>query len=1096
MTVRVLAALFAAALTITLSAQDDKKKEDDKPAELRSSGTFSGLALRNIGPAVTSGRVVGFAVHPENRTHYFVAVASGGVWKTDNAGTTWTSVFDGEGSYSIGTVVLDPKNPSVVWVGTGEANNQRSVSWGDGVYKSEDGGKSWKNVGLKNSEHIARIVIDPRDSNVVYVAAQGPLWSAGGDRGLYKTTDGGKTWTQVLKISENTGVTDVVMDPKNPDVLIAAAHQRRRHVYTLIHGGPESGLHKSTDGGKTWTKVTSGLPTVELGRIGLAVAPAAPNVVYATVEAAEGKSGVFRSTDFGQTWEKRGGYIAQAMYYAQLIVDPKDSDRVYMPDVIFKVSDDGGKTFHGLGEKHKHVDNHAIWVDPKDTDYYLVGCDGGIYESFDRGQNWHFKSNLPVAQFYDVTVDESKPFYYIYGGTQDNFSLGGPSRTRSDHGITNADWFVTNGGDGFQSRVDPKDPNTVYAESQYGGLVRYDRRTGESVGIQPQESKGESGLRWNWDSPLLISPHSNSRIYFAANRLFRSDDRGDSWKVVSGDLTRQVDRNQLPVMGKIWGPDAVAKGQSTSIYSNCTALSESPKKEGVLYVGTDDGLVNVSENGGGAWRKVETFTGVPAHTYVARLLASQHDVNTVYALFDNHKNGDFAPYLLKSTDAGKTWVSISGDLPKGGPVLAIAEDHADPNMLFAGTEYGLFFTVDGGGKWIKLTGGMPTIAVRDIAIQARENDLVAATFGRGFAVLDDYSPLRGLSKATLEKDASLFGVRDALLYVPSRQYGLRGKAFQGESMYAAENPPFGAVFTYYLKDGLKTRKERRQEAEKEAAKKNTPLKYPTMDELRAEDQEEAPSILLTVTDARDKVVRTVTGPVGKGFHRVAWDLRTPAALLVKPRGDDEEEDLFSDEPRGPVVTPGKYKVALFERVDGVTSPLAGPQTFQVMGDTAGGTTAPDRETLTQFQQKALKLQRAVTAAMEAANNAKNRIAALKRALDAAPGATEKLKADTRVLDKRLLAIIVVLRGDETPRKRNESSPVSIVERVGGLADQRQVSTRPTKTAMEQYEISSELFAAELAKLRTLVDTDLKALEKAAEAAGAPPTPGHLPEWRR
>jgi photosystem II stability/assembly factor-like uncharacterized protein len=1087
------AALLVAILFAPLAAQEGKEKEN-KPPELMSGETFRGIALRNVGPALTSGRVIGFAVHPENRSIYYVASASGGVWKTENAGVTWTPVFDSEGSYSIGTVVIDPRNPSVVWVGTGEANNQRSVSWGDGIYKSEDNGKSWKNVGLKNSEHIARILIDPRDSNVVYVAAQGPLWSAGGDRGLYKTTDGGKTWAQVLKISDNTGVTDVVMDPQNPDVLLAAAHQRRRHVWTLIHGGPESALYKSTDAGKTWTKVTSGLPSVELGRIGLAVTPAVPNLVYATVEAADGKSGVFRSNDFGQTWEKRGGYIAQAMYYAQLIIDPKNPERIYMPDVYFKVSDDGGKSFHNLGEKYKHVDNHAIWVDPKDPSYYLVGCDGGIYESFDRGVNWQFKSNLPVTQFYDVAVDDSEPFYNIYGGTQDNFSLGGPARTKSDHGITNQDWFVTQGGDGFQSRIDPKDPNTVYAEAQYGALVRYDRRTGEAVGIQPQQGKGEPPLRWNWDSPLLISPHSHTRIYFAANKLYRSDDRGDSWKAVSGDLTRQVDRNQLPVMGKIWGPDAVAKSSSTSLYSNCTALNESAKKEGLLYVGTDDGLINVTENGGGTWRRSETFPGVPAHTYVARLLASQHDINTVYAAFDNHKNGDFAPYLLKSTDAGKTWTSVKGNLPEKGPVLALAEDHKDPNMLFAGTEYGLLFSIDGGQKWMKLSGGMPTIAVRDLAVQKRENDLVAATFGRGFFVLDDYSALRGISSATLDKEAALFSVRDALLYVPTRQYGLRGKSFQGESFYTASNPPFGAVFTYYLKDGLKSRKEQRQQAEKDAAKKNEPLRYPSLDELRSEDREESPAILLTITDGAGKVVRTVTGETSKGFHRIAWDLRSPAALLGKPRGAEEEEDLFSDEPGGPFVTPGTYNVALYKRVEGKTATLAGPVRFEVRGDPSGGTTPADRVTLSEFQLKALKLQRAVSAALDTANQAKGRIDALKRALDSAPAATDRMKADARTLEAQLQSIFLVMRGDDAARKRNEASSVSIAERVEGIAgDQRQSSSRPTRTADEQYEIASELFSVELARLRTLVQTDLPALEKAAEAAGAPPTPGHLPE---
>src|SRR5262249_34176026 len=402
-----------------------------------------------------------------------------------------------------------------------------------------------------------------------------------------------------------------------------------------------------------------------------------------------------------------------------------------------------------LGEKWKHVDNHEIWIDPRDTSYYLVGCDGGVYESFDRGATWHFKSNLPITQVYDVAVDETAPFYHVYCGTQHHLTLGGAARNRSANGITNADWFVAQDGDGFHCKVDPKDPNTVYAEAQYGILVRFDRRTGQAMGIQPQPGKGEPPLRWNWDSPLIISPHSHTRLYFAANKVFRSDDRGDSWKAVSGDLTRQLDRNQLLVMGKIWNADTVAKNLSTSFYGNIVALAESPKKEGLLYAGTDDGLIQVTENGGDAWRKLDQFPGVPERTYVSRLLASQHDANTVYAAFDNHKMSDYTPYLLKSTDAGKTWTSVAGDLPSRGQVLAIAEDPVNPNLLFAGTEFALYFTLDGGKKWVRLKGGLPTISVKDLAIQKQENDLAVGTFGRGIYILDDYTPLRGLKPEML-----------------------------------------------------------------------------------------------------------------------------------------------------------------------------------------------------------------------------------------------------------------------------------------------------------------------------------------------------------
>jgi photosystem II stability/assembly factor-like uncharacterized protein len=1069
---------------------------DKKPAEPMSAESFSGLKLRSIGPALTSGRVVGFAVNPNDRGHFFVAAASGGVWKTTNAGTTWTPVFDNEGSYSIGTVVLDPKNPHVVWVGTGENNSQRSVGYGDGVYRSDDGGKTWKNMGLKASEHIGKIIIDPRNTNTLYVAAQGPLWGPGGDRGLYKTTDGGNTWKKVLNVSENTGVTDIVMDPRVPDVLIAAAYQRRRHVWTLIDGGPESALYKSTDGGNTWTKLKTGLPTVDLGRIGLAMAPTNPDIIYAIIESTDKKGGIFRSTDQGATWERRNEFDQQAQYYAHIVVDPKNSERIYVMNVFIQVSNDGGKTLHKLGEKFKHVDSHEIWIDPKNPNFYMVGCDGGIYESYDRGANWRFHGNLPITQFYDITADNGGPFYHVYGGTQDNNTLGGPARTRSIHGITNPDWFVTHEGDGFHSRVDPQDPNTVYSEAQYGDIVRYDRRTGESVGIRPQVGPNEPPLRWNWDSPLIISPHSRTRIYFAANKLFRSDDRGDNWRAISQDLTRQLDRDKLPVMGKIWPPDTVAKHLSTSFYGNIVALAESPTKEDVLYVGTDDGLIQVTENGGGEWRKIEKFPGVPERTYVSRLLASQHGAEIVYAAFDNHKNADFSPYLLKSTDAGRNWTSIKGDLPANGPVLAIAEDHTDPNLLFAGTEFGVYFTTNGGQKWIRLKGDMPTIAVRDLAIQKQMNDLVVGTFGRGIYILDDYTLLRGLKTDTLSQENVLFPPKNALLYMQSRQYGLSGKSFQGEAFFAANNPPFGATFTYYLKDAVKTKKERRHEAEKKAAKKSAETPYPSKDELRAEAEEETPAILLTISDASGQVVRTITGPVTQGFHRVTWDLRDPAAALPRPRPPESDDDLFFEEPVGPLVVPGTYKVTWAKRVDGVVTPLPGAYDFEVVIESTGSMTAEERKELFEFQRKLNRLRRAVAGALESTTAVSSRLERIKRAIDQTPGLDRKWQDVARALEKRNREILRRLRGDIVLRGRNENTPASIFEQVEGISSEQGFAlAKPTGTHLNSYKVAGSELTEELGKLRTLIDVDLKDLEKALDAAGAPWTPGRLPEWK-
>ena len=1076
--------------------KDSDKKEEPKKPEPFSTPTFEGLRFRLIGPAFTSGRVVAVAVDPTDHSRYYVGAASGGVWKTTNAGTTWTPVFDSQASYSIGVIVLDPKNPLTVWVGSGENNSQRSVSYGDGVYRSDDGGKTWKNMGLKSSEHIGRIVIDPRDSNIVYVASQGPLWSAGGDRGLYKTLDGGKTWKSVLTISENTGVTDVAIDPGNPDTLYAAAYQRRRHVYTLVDGGPESALYKSTDAGATWNKLRAGLPTSDMGRIGIAISPVDNNVIYATIEAADRKGGIFRSSDRGASWERRNPYDTTAMYYAQIFCDPKEVDRVYVPNVLMMVSDDGGRTLRPLGERSKHVDNHVIWIDPANTNHYLVGCDGGLYESFDRGATWDFKSNMPIAQFYAITTDNATPFYNVYGGTQDNFSMGGPSRTRSASGIVNSDWFVTQGGDGFRSQADPEDPNTIYAELQYGVLVRFDKRTGERMGISPAPGRGEDALRVNWDAPFIVSPHSHTRLYYASNKLYRSDDRGDSWTLISGDLTRQLDRNKLPVFGKILSVDAVSRHASTDPFGNASALFESPKKDGLVYVGTDDGLIQVTEDSGKGWRKIESFPGVPETTYVSRVVASSHEVNTVYASFDNHKRGDFSPYLLKSNDQGHSWASIRGNLPANGPVLAIAEDHVNPNLLFVGTEFGVYFTIDGGKKWIQLKGGLPTIAVRDLAIQKRENDLVLATFGRSIYVLDDYTALRSLKPETLTQEAALFPVKDTMMFIQSQPLGGRGKSFQGESFYTADNPPYGATFTYYLKEAPKTRKQRRQDAEKAAEKAGQPLAQPTLDDLRAEDEEESPALIFTVRDAEGRIVRRLAGPATPGMHRVTWDVRYPSPVLSQ-RPPDPVEEIFGEPQSGPLVLPGKYSVSMARRVGGVVTPAGGGgQEFTVYVEGQSQMSPEDRATLVEFQRQVALLQRAVTGALETANQLKTRLGLIKRALQETPAADGKLTDDANAIDARTNEILRELRGDQAARSRNQDTPPAINDRVGAiLGEQRMSTSRPTKTQRAQYDAAGADFQATLAHLRSLIEGDLSRLEKAMEAAGAPWTPGRIPDWK-
>ncbi len=862
--------------------------------------------------------------------------------------------------------------------------------------------------------------------------------------------------------------------------------------WTLIDGGPESAIYRSTDAGATWAKVSSGLPAEDLGRITFAPSANNPALVYASVEAANHKSGIFRSNDFGSSWELRSAVEFAGMYFGRIYADPHNADRVYFMNVRMSVSDDGGKTLRPLGERSKHSDNHVIWIDPRDANHYLVGCDGGLYESYDRAANWSFKSNLPLGQFYDVTTDNQAPFYNVYGGTQDNSSVGGPARTRSANGITNADWFVTQGGDGFQSRVDPEDPNTIYAELQYGVLVRFDKRTGERLGIQPEPGAGEEPLRWNWDSPIMISPHQHTRIYFGSNKLFRSDDRGDTWKTVSPDLTQKIDRNTLPVMGKIWGPDAVAKNSSTAFYSNISTLAESPKKEGLLYVGTDDGWIQVSEDGGGHWRKSNDFPGVPEHSYVSRIMASQYNANTVYSAIENHQNGDFHPYLLKSDDAGKTWHSIRGDLPEGGAVYALAEDHKNANLLFAGTEYGLYFTIDGGHKWTRLKSGLPTVAVRDIAIQKQQDDLVVGTFGRGVYILDDYSILRTLTPELLTRDTLLFPVRDVPMYVQAVPYGGRGKGWQGDAFFSADNPPYGATVTYYLKTPLRTRAEQRREKEKKGV-----VTYPTAEEFRAEATEEPPAIVVTVSDSAGHPVRRLTAPASAGLHRITWDLREPAPVLSRPAPPDaEEDDDFFGGPTGPTIMPGKYQVSLARRVDGVLTPVPGTSSFTVSVPGTAAMNQQDRSTLVSFQEKVSRLQRAVMGAVESANALKTNVAAMRRALYETPGASTELINTATAIQKRNEDILRELRGDVVLRAHDENTGPSISERVMEIVSGQRMSTAlPTQTQLKDYEIASSQFTTVLAQLKSLASGDVKKLEDALEAAGAPYTPGRTIEFK-
>ena len=1059
------------------------QSKDDKVASL-----VSGLKFRSIGPAYTSGRIADIAVDPTDHSTFYVAAAAGGVWKTTNGGITFTPVFDHYGSYSIGCLAIDPNNHHTIWVGTGENNFQRSVNYGDGVYKSLDGGKTWKNMGLKSSQHIGMIAIDPRNSDVVYVAAEGPLWKSGGDRGLYKTTDGGKTWERILYVDENTGVNNIILDPRNPDVMYATTTQRCRRVWTKIGGGDKVAIYKSTDGGKNWRKLTNGIPSGWKGEIGLAISPVNPDVIYALIYGEKENGGFFRSTDRGESWQRMSDYRTSGQYYNEIFCDPKDVDKVYSVATVSKYTEDGGKTWKTLGLKARHVDDHAFWADPDNTKHLLIANDGGLYETFDGGKNWRHFGNLPVTQFYRVYVDNDYPFYNVYGGTQDNNSLGGPSRNLSSEGVTACEWVATVGGDGFWGMVDPKNPDIVYSEYQYGNIYRYDRKSGERLYIKPRPGKDELTYRWNWSTPFIISPHNNKRLYIAANYLFRSDDRGNSWQKISPDLTRNMDRNFQPCMGKYWPFDAVGKDVSTSLWGTIVSLDESPVQENLIYVGTDDGLIQVTEDGGKTWRKISKFPGVPEYTYVSDIMADRFDANTVYATFDNHKRNDFKPYILVSHDKGKTWQSISSNLPENGAVYTIAQDFKDPDLLFAGTEYGIFFSYDKGKHWVQLKSGIPTIAVRDIAIQQRESDLVLATFGRGFYILDDYSPLRFVDEKFAEKDAYLFPVRTALAYI---QKG--GKYGQGSTEFIAKNPPYGAVFTYYLKDVPKSARAARHEKEQKLWKEGKPIPQITLKQYEQEDKEEPAFLIFTIYDAQGNVVNKVTAKPQKGINRVSWNLRYASPMPVKAK---DKFDPFKQNKNGVMVMPGKYYVSMALYNKGDYKVLSDKVEFEVKA--LNNRTLPgDASQVLAFEQQVSELTRVVLGAMNYAGDLSKRINAMKQAALAAPQADVELLKQISTLQKDINDVIFAFEG-VSPRASYEEIPphkLPIYQRLEYLMWAHYESTGDiTQTEKEQYDILKQTVPEQIEKLKEITK-QTEQIEAKLDNIKAPWTPGRLPELK-
>lgn len=796
------------------------------------------LRFRAIGPATMGGRVDDLAIVESDPRVIYVGAAAGGIFKTINAGQSWQPLFDDQPNPSIGDLALSPSNPSILYAGTGEPNNRQSSSWGNGVYKSTDGGATWTHLGLKETHHIGRIVVHPTNPDIVYVAAQGDLWGPNKERGVYRSMDGGATWTLTLFVNEDTGANDIAIDPQSPNILYATMYQRRRTVFGYAGSGPGSGVYRSTDGGAHWTKlggagVGRGLPAAgDLGRCALDIYRRNSNIVYALIEH-ETQGGVYRSEDKGATWTRMGNTNPRPSYFSQIRVDPNNDTRVWLGGVNIYYSQDAGRTFDQSRFRDVHSDVHAIWIDPANSDHLVIGCDGGVWSTWDSGRNWAHHNNIPLGQFYEIAYDFQKP-YRVCGGLQDNYSWCGPSSTTQTLGIGNEDWFTVQGGDGFYNRIDPSDPNIIYAESQDGSLSRRDLRTSQSKSIRPLEPNDTAPrYRFQWNSPLMISPHDPKTIYYGGNHLFKSTDRGDSWTVLGEDLTNRQERDKQPIMGKTPDEHTLSRHDGVVAWPCITAIAESPVRAGILWAGTDDGNVQVSRDGGKTWQNVIShISGAPRNGYVSRIEPSHKDEGIAYVTFDNHRNADYGIYIYMTKNFGDSFTRINSNIPpEAGTVHVVREDPVNPNLLFAGTEFGAFVTFDRGGGWTKLKAGLPTVPVFDIQIHPRDHDLILATHGRSIYIMDDISALEQMTAETLTADLKLFDTHPAIAWKLANYRG-----FLGTTLYMAPNAPSGAVLDYYAKT--------------------------------------AGPVQITVADASGKRVRQLNARADAGaINRAVWDLR-------------------------------------------------------------------------------------------------------------------------------------------------------------------------------------------------------------------------------
>jgi photosystem II stability/assembly factor-like uncharacterized protein len=1025
---RLLAVLILATSTATVPSLAALTSED-----------LEAIQWREIGSAASSGRITRFAVHPEDSRVIYVATASGGLWKTGNSGTTWQPVFEHQGSVSLGDVALAPGNPEIVWLGTGEQNSVRSSQFGDGVYRSLDGGETWEHMGLAESRHIGRILIHPENPDIVYVAAMGSLWGPNAERGLYRSRDGGRTWKRVLAISDYTGVVEVQMHPENPELLYAATFQRERRMWSMVGGGDEGGLYRSRDGGDSWERVGGGFPTTAVGRVGVTFCPGTPDTMYATAVGPDG--GTFRSTDAGESWERRNAEVQSHWYYGELFCDPVNPERVYVPMTPLLRSEDGGESFANIAETMVHGDHHTLWINPDDPQHLMVGNDGGVYVTRDGGEAWRWISNLPVMQLYTVAVDMQTPFYNVYGGTQDNGTWAGPVGTRFSDGISNEDWRFVSGGDGFYAVADPTDPGTVYSQSQYGVLYRTDLDSGEQRRIQPwQPQEGEfPPYRWNWSAPFQVSPHDPGTLYFGANVVFRSRDRGNSWEPISPDLTRRISRDELPLQGRVQPPDAIDLHASTAMYGNLHALRESPLRVGLLAAGSDDGLIHVSRDGGQQWQGSDSFPGVPAQMKVAMLAWSETEEGTLFAAFDGHKDNLFAPYVVRSDDYGDSWRNITGDLPAFGPTRSIAVHPANPDLVFVGTDFGVFFSTTGGGEWLALQSGLPTSSVQGMIVHPRDNDLVIGTHGRGFWVLDDLGLLEMLTPERVDSHSFLPEPRAA---VQLRDIE-RGRRAFGHSYWTASNPPRGAIINYWLGDAA-----------------------------------EGENVTVDIIDSDGRLLRRVAEhPAERGAQRAVWDLRFEA-----PPSDSSSSWRT---PKGRFVLPGAYRVRL--RVGSIEHSAD----LEVAADPAVEISMRDRRRRETTLATQAQLLAATYHADRATGAALEQTAALLAILEET-AADADLRRSAEASAERAERLRVALKGEARGLAQQETTLPLADLTLRLYMTTESWSGAPTPDQQRLTELAQRDLAGVLADLQSFLGEDLPALSSAVRAAGIVWPDGDLP----